>query len=100
MDEKNDCINDGVNIGINISINDGLNNISYETLPIIRQQLTSQTITRSTLNIMDEEFAGHLLHQSSLWANEELLTDLLTGEQVCDLLCLLAYWSVNFLIMF
>ena len=64
--------------------NIGLNCVRSERLPQLRHQLTSHAITRSMLHIMDEEFAGHLLHQSSLWDNEELLTDLLSGEQVCQ----------------
>ncbi len=69
MDDKNDS-------------NIGLNGVTSETLTQIRQQLSSHAISRSLINKMDEEFAGHLLHQSSLWGNQELLTDLLSGEQV------------------
>ena len=60
----------------------GLNQVLSDELSHIRQHLITHAITRSVVNTMDEEFAGHLLHQSCLWGNHELLEDLLSGEQV------------------
>ena len=71
MDYKNECHS-----------KTGLNQVLSDELSHIRHHLITHAITRSVVNTMDEEFAGHLLHQSCLWGNHELLQDLLSGEQV------------------
>ena len=71
--------------------NCGLNQLLSDELSLIHQHLTSHAIPRSVVNTMDEEFAGHLLHQSCLWGNHELLVDLLSGEQVRHILLQLVF---------
>lgn len=40
----------------------------------------------------DDDFEGKLLHQSCLWDNSDLLSDLLFGDEVCNLLiCIFFY---------